>query len=1017
MLVPPSPSNPPFATDPPFIGDTPSLTDKPVIGDTPLVADNPFMDPAADTPLLGDTYSRDDSPVVANPTPVTVVLDAAVPPTDLVARAERAVWLSGTDPERADAEAKAVLADAWTGRHDEAASVALRASALAARELGDLTLAQDRLRKAVTIGDTFPRRVAQARMSLVTVRAQLGDPEDGLRLADLAERDLSGTDLARLGVQRSVALMLLGRHREAVHHCDRAIRLLEGDPKFQSGGLLNRGLALSYLEEYGRAARDLAECARVARSAGLDHVAMLAEGNMPFVAARRGDISAAFDSYRAAEGALFGYPERLAAMRVDFAEALVTARLPGEARALLELAVPDLAASGAQAGLADARLLLAQVELLSGDARQAQASAETACSELIRQGRDSWAGLATEVVLRARLAQEPPGRELLKALLSCASELAEVGWTSGSAAVRLTAAKTAQQLGDLATTHEQLDLLVAPAIASVIGSETMAGTETVLDTRTPVGTRTVVRQHARAMRLHLDGDQRGALAAAWSGLLAALPRRSVPAETIPYDATHNASRPHCHVGAYDGDAADQESSLISSPAISPSPPQQPAPDPATATEDFEARAYAARVAEDLAEFGMRLALETRDAWTVLTWAERWRALVRGNRPPSGFRVNATSDADTTAEHGTETKLLRGSLVEFVRSGDDLVAVMVTCRGGELRSLGSYTRAIEATVRIRYGLRRRNLRDVQAEHGLERELVALDEQLLGSLNLVPGPVVVVPTGALHTLPWPLLPSLRGRAVSVSSEATSWLTNGTNDGHTYGPGVSTSAKEEHDAASGAAQAAYGPALIGMPGLPVHGPEAASGVARAPHPPIVVAVAGPGLEHGEAEADMVVGSHQGATRIRATKGEVLAALEQADVLHVAAHGMFSPRSPMLSRITLDDGPLMAYDLLRLRRAPRLVILSACDAGMAYAPVDGTTLGLAGAFLDRGTTCVIAGVVPVRDDEALTLMTVFHALLASGERPAEALGSAADKTGIGGFVCFSSRNSDSATMTDLVD
>jgi CHAT domain-containing protein len=177
------------------------------------------------------------------------------------------------------------------------------------------------------------------------------------------------------------------------------------------------------------------------------------------------------------------------------------------------------------------------------------------------------------------------------------------------------------------------------------------------------------------------------------------------------------------------------------------------------------------------------------------------------------------------------------------------------------------------------------------------------------------------------------------------------------------------------------------------------AADGPAK---PPLVVAVAGPGLRHASAEATMVAGAHPGARRIGARRQAVLGALERADVLHVAAHGMSSPRSPMLSRITLDDGPLMAYDLLRAERMPRLVVLSACDAGMAHAPVDGAALGLAGAFLDRGSACVIAGVVPVRDDEALALMTVFHALLAEGRSPAEALGAAAGKTGVGGFVCF---------------
>lgn len=132
------------------------------------------------------------------------------------------------------------------------------------------------------------------------------------------------------------------------------------------------------------------------------------------------------------------------------------------------------------------------------------------------------------------------------------------------------------------------------------------------------------------------------------------------------------------------------------------------------------------------------------------------------------------------------------------------------------------------------------------------------------------------------------------------------------------------------------------------------------------------------------------------------MLAALDRAGVVHLAAHGTFAPRSPLLSGIDLDDGPLMAYDLLRLRTPPSLVVLSACDTGMARAPADGAPLGLAGTFLSLGSQCVVASLVPVRDEETLTLMTVFHGLLATGHPPARALAMASGKTGVAGFVCF---------------
>ncbi len=869
----------------------------------------------------------------------------SVSPAVLVTRAEEAVRLSGTDPRLALVRARAVLTearavpaeagtmlaeagagmetvgrgpvgpDAWA--YGEAMSVALRAAALAARELGDLRLADERLREAIEAGRRFPVRVAQARMSLVAVRALLGDPEGGLRLADLAERHLTGTDPARLDVQRSVALTLLGRYREAVRHCDRAVSRLGDDPWFQSGGLLNRGVALTYLEEYGAAETNLSECARIARAAGLDHVAMLAEGNLPFVAARRGDIAAAFARYEVAEAGMTGYPERLAAMRADFAEALVAAHLPGEARALLEQALPDLVACGARAAIPDARLLLAQAQLLAGEAEQAAATARTALAELQAQGRAAVAPLATEVVLRARLAKPPTDAEvasLLPRVLACAADLDGHGRPGAAAALRLTAARAALPAGYRAVARAQLDLL----------------TETV--------TPPMVRWHALAMLRRLDGDLPGALESARAGVEALA-------------AAGSAGR------------------------------------------DAELRAYAVRPAEDLAAFGLDLALETGDAWTVLDWAERWRALVRGRPVPAPLRPGALSGPRQAPQNGP------GTLIELVRNGDELWGVLLApapagARAGGtrcvLRPLGSYRSAVEATVRVRYGLRRRNLRDLghcgeRADHRegtvseiMDGELAALGERLLGPFTFDGrvaldgsfavdgpgascGPVVIVPTGALCTLPWPLLPALAGRPVSVAPDATSWRP------------------------SGGSPAEEGPIGGGRAGRP-----------------LVLAVAGPGLRHARDEADMVVMTHAGAERVGATRREVLTALERADVLHVAAHGMSSPRSPMLSRLTLDDGPLMAYDLLRADRVPRLVVLSACDAGMAHAPVDGAALGLAGTFLDRGAACVIAGVVPVRDDEALTLMTVFHAVLAEGRSPAEALGVAAAKTAVGGFVCF---------------
>jgi tetratricopeptide (TPR) repeat protein len=746
--------------------------------------------------------------------------------------------------------------------------VALRALALAARELGDLPLAETHLCEAVQEGEGLARRVAQARMSLVSVRTELGDPAGALRLADQAEDDLAGEDLAALGVQRAIALVRLGRHQEAITHCGLALARAgagEGrDVRLLVAALLNRGLARTYLEEYQAGAEDLTECLRVARVAGLDHVSALAEANLSFNAARRGDIPTAFTIFRSAEKALVGYPERLAALRTDFAEALIAARLPGEARALLDRAVPELAAAGAVVHLAEARLLLAQVELLADDPRRALMTAQAARDDLSAQGRHGWVPLADDVAVRARRALEPPTPGLLADVLACGGDLDAHGWATAATALRLTAAQLALDLGDHPAARAQLDRVIARS------------------------TRTIIRRHAVAIRRKLGGDHRGALAAARAGLAG--------------------------LGSVDGPA--------------------------------DVRAHAARCGEELAAFGLDLALRTGRGATVLSWAERWRAAVR-SEPLAGFGVGRLCAA-----------LGDGILIELVRRGDDLAAVVVTRQGCVLRRLGSYRAAAEATVRLRYVLRRTGLRDTGRPAAADEEAKVLGDLLLGPLARDPadGPVVIVPTGALHTLPWPVLPALRGRPVSIAPSAASWL---------------------------AARESSGP------GSSVVGD-------------LVVAVAGPGLEFAAGEAGMVTRLHSGAVEVPARVADVLAVLEKADAVHIAAHGVFCPRSPLLSSITLEDGPLMAYDLLRLGRAPRLVVLSACDAGMAHTPADGAPLGLAGTFLDRGSACVVAGLVPVRDDEALTLMSVFHRLLADGHGPAEALAAATETTGVAGFACL---------------
>jgi CHAT domain-containing protein len=159
-------------------------------------------------------------------------------------------------------------------------------------------------------------------------------------------------------------------------------------------------------------------------------------------------------------------------------------------------------------------------------------------------------------------------------------------------------------------------------------------------------------------------------------------------------------------------------------------------------------------------------------------------------------------------------------------------------------------------------------------------------------------------------------------------------------------------------------------------------------------------------------VAASYPGASCLTgpsATVRRVTAALDSTDVAHIAAHGRFRSDNPMFSCLSLSDGPLTVYDLEALRAAPRMLVLSACDAAMARVHTGDELIGLASAVFSLGTRTLVASVIPVPDEATRPYMVEFHRLLRAGVTPAaalatvqrEAAGSAAVAVARG-FVCF---------------
>ncbi|WP_433796987.1 CHAT domain-containing protein [Actinoplanes sp. CA-252034] len=430
------------------------------------------------------------------------------------------------------------------------------------------------------------------------------------------------------------------------------------------------------------------------------------------------------------------------------------------------------------------------------------------------------------------------------------------------------------------------------------------------------------------------------------------------------------------------------------------------------------RAHMSAHRGSLARLGVRIALENGSAREVYRWAERRRgvtAVARPVRPPrdpvlaalltdlratmtameNGGPTAALTHRQVTLEreirdHCRRTdgcgagpsrpgpppidalaaRLGDAALVEYVELDDHLHAVTVLSGRTRLHRLGPLTDVTGCLRHLPFALHR-----LASEHTtpasaaaaravLTRAADTFDRVLLRPLRLGDRPLVLAPSEQLRSLPWSILPSCAGRPVTVVPSARLWL------------------------------------------------DAAHRRAESPGP--VVVVAGPGLRDAHREAEAVARRYPGAVRLigdAAGADRVAASMAGARLVHVAAHGDLRSDNPLFSALRLADGPFTVYDLELLERPPQHVVLAACDAGRGQPVAGEEVLGLTTALLGQGTPTLTAPVIPVPDAETATLMDGYHAGLAAGRSPAEALAAAQQRTrdeggpalaAAAGFVCL---------------
>jgi tetratricopeptide (TPR) repeat protein len=874
------------------------------------------------------------------------------PGTSAATAAAEAIALVKTDPKRARALAEQALDLARHESDDPAASIAERALGLAARGEHDLDGSLAHLRRAVRIAEHhgLAELAAEARISLGGTLALNGGHAAALRQLERAMPALSGLALAKLQMQRATILMMQDRYDEALEGWRRALPELRraGDLTSQATLLGNRGLVHSYQGDMAAAERDLVEAERLHTALGEERAAADIRQNLGFIAARRGDVPTALTWFDRAD-AWFrtqGFVDAIGLR--DRCEALLAARLVDEARELAEEAVRELERVHIATALAEARLMLAEAALLDGDPATAREAAQQARRGFVRQRRTPYALLARYAELRAARLGGGHTPAMLAAAKRTADALDETGWAVEALDARLMAGSLALELGRPGVARRELG-----RAARVRGG--------------PVAQRSRA-WHARALLRLTDGDRRGAEAAVRAGLHAL--------------DVHRAA-----LGASD------------------------------------LRAHASGHAAELARLGVRLTLQDADPRRMLAWAERWRAgalHLRPMRPPEDIQLAADLTAlravmveiDRAALEGRNTAALlrrqqaletsvrsrarhatglglapagapadvhelaralgERALLEYVQLDGELHAVTLVAGQCRLHRLGPPDEVSLELEYIRFALRRLTTgpgsaaSHATALRALDHAGRRLDELLMTSLRDQIGdrPLVVIPTGTLHAVPWATLPGCARRPVTVAPSATIWCR-----------------------------------LASAP--------------RVARPRRVVLVAGPGLPDALREVEQLRAEYPDAeclTGADATVAAVTAALQRADLAHLAAHGRFRADNPLLSSLALTDGPLTVYDLEALARVPDGLVLSACDAGLSEIRAGDELMGLAAALFSLGARTLVAAVATIPDGETRPIALALHQSLRAGQSPARALAHTVTRPALTdaalatakSFVCF---------------
>lgn len=823
-------------------------------------------------------------------------------------------------PSEALAAARKALA-----QHPSAsqAAVAHQAAGVVLRDFGDIAEAIEELKDAHRFARKAGNldRESDVLGSLGVAWVLAGQTRRGLAALDTVLRRSHGVPAGRILIRRAHALWVLGRNAEALRDAQAAVGLLSGagDPVWEARALHHQATAYFAVgdveradQDYARAETLYAECGQHLEYASARQergVAAHARGDLPTALAHLDHAQGLFDQLGVFEAELF----------VNKCTVLLAAGLARDALREVDEAVSTIERDrGSTTRRAELVYSSALAAAATGDLSLAQRRSADALRLFRRQQRPWWAARAELVLLLCRFAGgEDRSASLLQAARRVTARLDELDSLRAVDAHLLT--------GRLALACGRRDE-AARHLRSAAGARH----------RGQLRTRST-GWLAQATCCEAEERWRGMLAACDRGLaLLDLHLRTLGATELRTLATAQGAELAGMVLRYAVRRGDARLFLEWSERWRATAlrvtPVRPPPDSDLAVDLAALRNVVGRL--DSAPDGRGAAPALQRERRRLEAAVRQRVL---HTP-----AVAVGDAEPFITADLLEQLGETDLLELTDVDRQLYAVVVSRGRVRLEHVGPTQMAVRSLAHALFALRREGSRRGIDRLDLAEIGLRLEVNLLGeSVRLLRGgPVVVVPTGRLHAVPWGLMPSLRERATAVAPSASAWLR-------------------------------------------------ARRVCR-PTESRVVLVGGPRLSTGDAEVRRLAAQYPDAVVLAeggAVAERVMAAMDGAWLVHVAAHGTFRADSPLFSAIELDDGPLTVYDLERLRRAPYRVVLSSCSSGVGVSVGADELLGLVSALISLGSAGVVASVVPVDDPATVPLMLALHDHLRGGSGLAEAL------------------------------